>query len=159
VRKGKTWRGNRLSHADRLEILERVAAGEGQLQVAAAVGCGISSVKRVLVAAGGTPPRRSRRRPRSPLRLSLREREEIRAGIAAGESFRAIARRLGRAPSTVSREVGGVAGRNRYRATRAEERACLAAPSGQSSPPTRACGGRSARCLGAASRPSRSRPH
>jgi IS30 family transposase len=67
-------------------------------------------------------------RPRSrPLRLSLIEREEIRAGIAAGESVRAIARRLGRAPSTVSREVGGVAGRRRYRATRAEDRACLRA--------------------------------
>jgi IS30 family transposase len=81
----------------------------------------------VLVAAGGTPTRRSRRRPRSPLRLSLLEREEIRAGIAAGESFRAIARRIGRAASTVSREVGGVAGRAGYRATRADDRACLAA--------------------------------
>jgi IS30 family transposase len=59
--------------------------------------------------------------------LSLLEREEIRAGIAAGESFRAIARRLGRAPSTVSREVGGVRGRARYRATRADDLACLRA--------------------------------
>jgi IS30 family transposase len=57
----------------------------------------------------------------------LIEREEIRAGIAAGDSFRAIARRIGRAPSTVSREVGGVAGRSRYRATRADDRACLRA--------------------------------
>jgi transposase, IS30 family len=127
VRKGKTWRGNRLSDGDRLEILERVAAGEGLVRVAAAVGCGVSSVKRVLVAAGGRPSRRSRRRPRSRLRLSLAEREEIRAGIAAGDSFRAIARRIGRAPSTVSREVGGVGGRGGYRATRAEDRACLAA--------------------------------
>jgi IS30 family transposase len=59
--------------------------------------------------------------------LSLIEREEIRAGIAAGDSFRAIARRIGRAPSTVSREVGGLAGRGRYRATRADDRACDAA--------------------------------
>jgi IS30 family transposase len=66
-------------------------------------------------------------RPRSVLRLSLIEREEIRAGIAAGESFRMIARRIGRAPSTVSREVGGVAGRTGYRATRADDRACLRA--------------------------------
>jgi IS30 family transposase len=57
----------------------------------------------------------------------LVEREEIRAGIAAGDSFRAIARRIGRAPSTVSREVGGMAGRGGYRATRADDRACLAA--------------------------------
>jgi IS30 family transposase len=61
------------------------------------------------------------------LRLSLLEREEIRAGIAAGDSFRAIARRIGRAPSTVSREVGGHGGRGRYRATRADDRACVAA--------------------------------
>jgi IS30 family transposase len=81
----------------------------------------------VLSAAGGAPSRRSRRRSRSPLRLSLTEREEIRAGIAAGDSFRAIARRIGRAASTVSREVGGVAGRSGYRATRADDRACLRA--------------------------------
>jgi transposase, IS30 family len=127
VRRGNSPRANRLSYADRLEILERVSRGERQREVARAVGCGISTLKRVLVAAGGTPSRRSRRRPRSRLRLSLVEREEIRAGIAAGDSFRAIARRLGRAASTVSREVGGVAGRSSYRATRADDRACLAA--------------------------------
>jgi IS30 family transposase len=91
------------------------------------MGCSKMLVTRVLRAAGGAPSRRSRRRPRSPLRLSLAEREEIRAGIAAGDSLRAIARRIGRAPSTVSREVGGVAGRGRYRATEADDRACLAA--------------------------------
>lgn len=127
MRKGADAMGNRLSRADRVEILERVSCGETQPQVARAVGCSARTVGRVLVAAGGTPSRRSRRRPRSPLRLSLLEREEIRAGIAAGDSFRAIARRIGRAPSTVSREVGGVAGRAGYRATRADDRACVAA--------------------------------
>ena len=53
---------------------------------------------------------------RSPLRLSLTEREEISRGLAGGESLRAIARRLGRAPSTVSREVATNGGRRRYRA-------------------------------------------
>jgi transposase, IS30 family len=120
-------RGIPLRRAERLEILERVSRGEKQGQVAQTVGCGTTTVRRVLVQAGGTPSRRSRRRPRPPLRLSLLEREEIRAGIAAGESFRAIARRIGRAPSTISREVGGVAARGRYRATRADDRACLAA--------------------------------
>jgi transposase, IS30 family len=127
VRKRISSRGIRLSHSERLEILDRVSRGENQLQVAHTVGCGTSTLQRVLVAAGGTPSRRSRRRPRSPLRLSLIEREEIRAGIAAGDSFRAIARRIGRAPSTVSREVGGASARRRYRATRADDRACLAA--------------------------------
>jgi transposase, IS30 family len=127
VRQGISPFGNRFSHQERLEILERIANGETQEQAAEAVGCTYRTVRRVLAAAGGTPSRRSRRRPRSPLRLSLIEREEIRAGIAAGESFRAVARRIGRAPSTVSREVGGVRARARYRATRADDRACLAA--------------------------------
>ncbi len=60
---------------------------------------------------------------RSPLRLSLAEREEISRGLAAGESLRAIARRLGRAPSTVSREVTRNRGRRRYRACTAERTA------------------------------------
>jgi transposase, IS30 family len=127
VRDPERRRGVALSQLERLEVLERVCAGETQLEVAAAVGCGRATVIRVLAAAGGRPSRRSRRRPRSGLRLSLIEREEIRAGIAAGDSFRAIARRIGRAPSTVSREVGGHSGRGRYRATRADDRACVAA--------------------------------
>ena len=127
MRRGASRWGDRLGQADRLEILDRVAAGETSLQVARALGCGTATVTRVLRVAGGRPSRRSRRRRRSPLRLSLLEREEIRAGIAAGDSFRAIARRIGRAPSTVGREVGGVGGRGRYRATVADDRACRAA--------------------------------
>jgi transposase, IS30 family len=127
VREGISAFGNRLSYQDRLEILERVCAGETQPQVARALGTSTRTVRRVLARAGGAPSRRSRRRPRSSLRLSLSEREEIRAGVAAGESLRAIARRIGRAPSTVSREVGGVSGRGGYRATTADDLACLAA--------------------------------
>jgi transposase, IS30 family len=127
VREGVSRFGNRLSYADRLEILERVCVGETQPQVARALGTTTRTVRRVLARAGGAPSRRSRRRPRSSFRLSLVEREEIRAGVAAGESFRVIARRIGRAPSTVSREVGGVSGRGRYRATGADDVACLAA--------------------------------
>jgi Helix-turn-helix domain len=37
--------------------------------------------------------------------LSFAEREEIALGRAAGESVRSIARRLGRSPSTLSREL------------------------------------------------------
>src|SRR5207302_8892949 len=64
------------------------------------------------------------RRPRPPhcstLRLSLAEREEISRGVAAGLSLRAIARQLGRAPSTVSRELTANGGRVRYRAATAD---------------------------------------
>jgi Helix-turn-helix domain len=60
---------------------------------------------------------------RSPLRLSLAEREEISRGVAAGESLRVMARRLGRTPSTVSREVARNGGRASYRACRADRAA------------------------------------
>jgi transposase, IS30 family len=117
-------RGVRLGQARRLEVLARVAAGERQAVIAADLGISRMTIQRVLVAAGGRPSRRWRARPRPVLRLSLVEREEIRAGIAADDSFRVIARRIGRSPSTVSREVGGVAGRWSYRAIRADDRAC-----------------------------------
>jgi IS30 family transposase len=50
----------------------------------------------------------------------MAEREEISRGIAAGESSREIAARLGRAPSTVSRELARNGGRARYRAQAAD---------------------------------------
>jgi IS30 family transposase len=50
---------------------------------------------------------------RSPLRLSLSEREEISRGLAGGEALRSIARRLGRSSSTISREVTANGGRRR----------------------------------------------
>jgi IS30 family transposase len=55
--------------------------------------------------------------------LSAQEREEIRVGCAGGETFRGIARALGRAPSTVSEEVGRNGGRHRYCAVAAGARA------------------------------------
>jgi IS30 family transposase len=60
---------------------------------------------------------------RSPLRLSLCEREEISRGLAGGASLRVIAARLGRAPSTIMREVGANGGRRRYRALPADRAA------------------------------------
>jgi IS30 family transposase len=60
------------------------------------------------------PPRRAQRS------LSMAEREEISRGVAAGEPCRQIAARLGRAPSTVSRELIRNGGRGRYRAQAAD---------------------------------------
>ena len=110
----------RLSRSDRLEIRERIRAGQTHAEIASAIGCSTKSVQRLLVRTGGYPPRR---RVRSPLRLTVGEREEISRGLKAGDSFRAIARRLNRAPSTISREVVANGSRNRYRAWRAERRA------------------------------------
>jgi IS30 family transposase len=52
--------------------------------------------------------------------LGLEERELIAVGLARGESFATIARRLRRPTSTISREVGRHGGRGRYRATAAQ---------------------------------------
>ena len=62
-------------------------------------------------------------RTRSSRALSLADREEISRGIVAGLSLRAIAAQLGRAPSTVSREISRNGGRDRYRANQADEAA------------------------------------
>ena len=48
--------------------------------------------------------------------LSIAEREQILLGIGRGESLSAIARHLGRVPSTVTREVNANGGRERYSA-------------------------------------------
>lgn len=116
--------GRRLSAGERSKIRAQIAAGKTHWEVAEAVGCSTKTVQRLLVKTGGFP---ARARGRSPLRLSLAEREEISRGLRAGESYRAIARRLGRAPSTVSREVGAQGSRSGYRAWRAERRALEAA--------------------------------
>jgi len=58
-----------------------------------------------------------------PGRLTLADREEITLGLHAGDSFTAIAARLGKAVSTVSREVAANGGRDGYRAWRAHQRA------------------------------------
>ena len=52
--------------------------------------------------------------------LSAHEREEIRVGLEAAESLSDIARRLGRVPSTVTREVKRNGGRSRYCAVTAQ---------------------------------------
>src|SRR3712207_904364 len=72
----------------------------------------------MLRATGGMAPPR-RRRP--CWALTLAEREEISRGLAAGDSMRAIAARLDRCASTVSREVERNGGRKDYPAAKADE--------------------------------------
>lgn len=114
----REWSGNarRLSHADRATIEALIQRGATFEAAATAAGCSTRSIQRFLASTGGL---KRRLKARSPLRLSLAEREELSRGLVAGESFRAIAKRLGRAPSTVSREVAW-SGRERYRAWRGD---------------------------------------
>jgi len=66
---------------------------------------------------------RPRERVRSPMSLSLAEREEISRGLSAGFSLRNIAVRLARSPSTISREINRNGGLSRYRAVVADHAA------------------------------------
>ena len=111
----RRWSGNarRLSQADRAQIESLICAGATFEAAATAVGCSTKSIQRFLALTGGV---KRRLKERSALRLSLAEREELSRGLVAGASLRTIALRLGRAPSTVSREVAWNGSRDRYRA-------------------------------------------
>ncbi len=107
----------RLSEVEKAEIWDRFEGGESQRSISRRLGRSPSSIRTHLLGWGFRRPVPG---PEwSLLRLSLTEREEISRGLAAGESMRCIASGLGRAGSTVSREVAANGGRHRYRATTA----------------------------------------
>ena len=107
----------RFTEAEIVEVWDRRQAGELTGSIARRLGRHGSSIRRVFEDAGGVRPARRHRPTRH---LSLVEREEISRGIAGGEPLRSIAEGMGRAPSTVSREVARNGGRLRYRAHRAD---------------------------------------
>ncbi len=110
----------RFTEAEIAEVWERRKAGEPTRSIARRLGRNGSSIRRLFEDAGGVRPAP---RTRSLRQLSLVEREEISRGVAAGESLRVIAGRLGRAASTISRELTRNGGRRRYRAHRADRAA------------------------------------
>lgn len=95
------------------EILERVDISDGGLRIA------------LRPLGGAIEPEMLESRGRA---LSIEDRVEIRLGIEQQLSLRAIARKLGRAPSTICREVNANCGRQDYRPVpahrRARQRAC-----------------------------------
>ena len=102
------------------EIWVRLRAGHAAKPTARQLGISTSTVRTYLLRCGGIRPAPRRRAPR---RLTAQEREEISRGLAAGMTLRAIAAQVGRAPSTISREVATNGGPHRYRAGRAEQMA------------------------------------
>ncbi len=105
----------RFSESEKAELWDRFEAGESLRSISRVLGRAPSSVRTHVVAAGWRRPVPAGDWCR--LRLSVREREEISRGLAAGVSLRCIARRLGRSASTVSREVASNGGRLAYRAS------------------------------------------
>jgi IS30 family transposase len=102
------------------ELWKRWKAGESLEVIGEALGKRASSIYAAAAALGGVAPRA---RCRAARVLQSAEREEISRGIAAGLSLRQVALRIGRAPSTVSREISRHGGEGRYRAADADKRA------------------------------------
>jgi len=116
----KQRNGRGFSSSDIVELWDRWQRGESQKAIGRAFGKSSSSIHFQLAPYGGIRPSPRRR---SELALTLAEREEISRGIVAGQSMRSMASMLGRAPSTVSREINRNGGRRRYRASKAEQAA------------------------------------
>jgi IS30 family transposase len=79
-----------------------------------------TSIQNILSKTGGIRPPQRRR---CATALTLAEREEISRALMVGQSMRSVAARLGRAPSTVSREIRRNGGQDGYRASLADESA------------------------------------
>src|SRR5450830_1065758 len=100
------------------QLWSRLSSGMAAKPAARELGMSPGTVRAYLVRCGGIRPVTHRR---APCRLDLAEREEISRGLAAGVSVGVIAAGLGRAPSTVSREVARNGGRAGYRAVVADQ--------------------------------------
>ena len=113
-----------LSAAQKADLWKRWKQGQSLSEIGRALGKHAGSVHGVVSSNGGFIPAVRRRSRRA---LTLAEREEISRGLAADRSIRQIAARLGRAPSTISREIAGHGGGHIYRATEADAQAWVSA--------------------------------
>ncbi len=104
------------SRSVRREFWRRVRLGASIADAAAGVGVSAGTGQRWFTHAGGMPPL-SLEDPESEPgsgRLTIGEREAIHAGIHQERSIRSIAAEIGRAPSTVMRELGRNLEHQRY---------------------------------------------
>jgi len=108
------------TQADKVLMWDHWQKGDSLHAIARLFDRSHGAIARVLARTGGIrPPQRTR----SERSLTLAEREEISRGVIVGQSLRTIAASLGRAPSTVSREINRNGGRQQYRANKAEQAA------------------------------------
>jgi hypothetical protein len=114
------WGRPGMSDDQRVLLWQMWASGKSLSEISRAVGHPPGSIFTIIKQTGGYVPKPRRRRAEH---LTLAEREEISRGLARGESLRSIASRLGRSPSTISREVGRNKGPRKYRAVDADDRA------------------------------------
>lgn len=114
----KRWQ--RLSVEELRELWILWKDGHTYQAISDALAVPLDSIYTVVKRCGGVVPRERTRAART---LSLSEREEISRSLATGESMRSVARRLGRAASTISREIARHGGRPRYRAADADKEA------------------------------------
>lgn len=96
------------TETDKSLMWERWQKGDSLHAIAQLFDRSHGSIAGILSRSGGIRPRQRRR---SRLALALAEREEISRGVVAGQSLRSIAASLGRAPSTLSREINRNGGR------------------------------------------------
>ncbi|HLO21670.1 MAG TPA: IS30 family transposase [Sphingomicrobium sp.] len=108
------------SATESAEVWDRWQRGEGLNLIGRVFDRSSGAIFEHLKPHGGIRPPARRRSRRA---LSLDEREEISRGVAAGVSLRSIAGSLGRAASTVSRELRRNGGQRRYRAAAADSQA------------------------------------
>ena len=100
----------RFSEAEVVEVWDRWQAEDANRLIGRDLGRSAASIWAFVESWGGVRPEPRRRSERH---LSFDEREEISRGVAAGDSLRMVAARLGRSPSTISRELAGNRGRGR----------------------------------------------
>ncbi len=110
----------RFTEDERVEVWDRWQAGDAYRLIGRDLGRSAASIRAFVESWGGVRPEPRRRSLRH---LSFDEREEISRGVAAGNSLRMVAARLGRAPSTISRELTRNGGRVGYRAHHADRTA------------------------------------
>ena len=113
------------TESQKAQMWDRWQQGESLHEIAQLFDRRHSSIRRILAESGGIRPPARRRSERT---LSLAEREEISRGVVGGQSIRSIAATLGRAPSTVSRELRRNGEASGYRASRADQAAWARRP-------------------------------